>query len=181
MKDKYFASESKFGHALALYESYRTVFIQYMMREFRLEKDFLEDIYQDSFLVLFDAVKKGTFRQESSSMKSFLITTGRNQILNHLRSQRNMDEIDKVDEIDKDKADSLENREKQQIVSRYVSKMEEPCCTILSLYYYEEKSMVEIAEEMSYKNASVAKSRKSECMSQLRKKLTNRFKKEDLL
>lgn len=174
----------KYEKALALYKNYRNVFVKYLGRRYDIEPDILEDYYQESFIALYDSIKSGVFKEESESMKSYLIGIGKNKILNYLRGKQKYEteDIDKYAYLEeKEKQDSLEWKEKQTITFRYVSTMKEPCSSILSLYYYEEKSMNEIAEELNYKNASVAKSRKTECMNLLRQKLTSRFEKEDLL
>lgn len=49
----------------------------------------------------------------------------------------------------------------------------EPCGSIIRLFYYEELSMDEIAEEIGYKNATTAKAKKSQCMTDLIKRVTD--------
>ena len=49
----------------------------------------------------------------------------------------------------------------------------EPCASIIRLFYYEELSMDEIAEEIGYKNATTAKAKKSQCMTDLIKRVTD--------
>ncbi|MDL2222798.1 sigma-70 family RNA polymerase sigma factor [Bacteroidales bacterium OttesenSCG-928-M11] len=175
-------SGNEYDEALSVYKSYRNVFVSYLNKRYDVNRNVLEDYYQESFIALYDSIQKGVFEEESVSMKTYLIGIGKNKVLNYLRGKRETENIESFANLEeKEKPDSLEWKEKQVIALRYVSTMKEPCSSILSLYYYEEKSMNEIAEEMNYKNASVAKSRKTECMNKLREMVTTRFKKEDLL
>ena len=49
----------------------------------------------------------------------------------------------------------------------------EPCSSIIRLFYYEDMSMDEIADEIGYKNATTAKAKKSQCMNDLIKRVTD--------
>ncbi len=53
------------------------------------------------------------------------------------------------------------------IIREIVKTLPEPCDTILWAYYESNMSMSEIATELNYKNATTAKSKKSQCMSKL--------------
>ena len=46
--------------------------------------------------------------------------------------------------------------------------MTEPCNSILTLYYWDEKSMKEIADLKEYSSADSAKSQKNKCMNKLK-------------
>jgi len=53
------------------------------------------------------------------------------------------------------------------IVKKYILQLGEKCRKVLMLYYENEFSMESIAINMGYKNASVAKKKKHECMKKL--------------
>ena len=65
---------------------------------------------------------------------------------------------------------------KENTVHDIVINMTDPCKTILWSYYWEGKSMRDIAEIMDYKNADVAKSKKSLCMTKVKAALEETFK-----
>lgn len=62
-----------------------------------------------------------------------------------------------------------------------VQQMQEPCNTVLTLYYWEQRTMEEIARKMNYSGAQVAKNRKLICMRKLKSTLYKRFVSEGLL
>jgi DNA-directed RNA polymerase specialized sigma24 family protein len=60
-----------------------------------------------------------------------------------------------------------QNQEAQSLLGDELIHTPEPCGSIIRLFYYEDKSMDEIAEEVGYKNATTAKSKKNQCMKDL--------------
>ena len=58
--------------------------------------------------------------------------------------------------------------ERESIIRQAVNAMTEPCNSILTLYYWDDKSMKEIADLKDYSNADSAKSQKNKCMSKLK-------------
>jgi DNA-directed RNA polymerase specialized sigma24 family protein len=77
-------------------------------------------------------------------------------------------------DLDDDQSD-LEWLEKKDIVWKTVNEMDDPCYTILSLCYWEHKSMVEIAEKMNYGSEQYARNKKSSCRKYLIEKLRKIF------
>lgn len=57
--------------------------------------------------------------------------------------------------------------EAQAILGFELSHTPEPCHSTLVLYYYAEKNMAEIAQEIGFRNADTAKAKKYQCMSEL--------------
>ena len=68
-----------------------------------------------------------------------------------------------------------------QITYEIVQRMEEPCNTVLTLYYWDKCSMEEIARKMNYSGAPVAQNRKSLCLRKLKSVLYKKFVSEGLL
>ena len=61
-------------------------------------------------------------------------------------------------------------------VRRLVQNMNEPCRSILWAYYWEGKSMSEIANENGYTGKDVAKSQKSRCMTKVKTAMDDIYK-----
>ncbi len=60
--------------------------------------------------------------------------------------------------------------EEQVMILRYcLDKLGDPCNTLLKKFYYEQCNMVEICEEMGYKNPESARNQKYKCLQRLRK------------
>jgi RNA polymerase sigma-70 factor (ECF subfamily) len=68
-----------------------------------------------------------------------------------------------------DEPDEPEYEESFQLARRALQKLGDPCRKLIELFYYEKKSITEIADEMDYKNPETAKNQKCKCMARLRK------------
>lgn len=66
-----------------------------------------------------------------------------------------------------------DNMEVQSLLGNELNHTPEPCASIIKLFYYENLSMDEIAEEIGYKNAQTAKAKKSQCMTDLITRVTD--------
>lgn len=62
--------------------------------------------------------------------------------------------------------------EAQTLLGDAISHTPEPCASIIRIFYYDGWSMDEIAEEVGLKNAQTAKAKKSQCMTDLIKRVT---------
>lgn len=103
-------------------------------------------------------------------------------MLRYFEQQRNNPKADAEQLSDiTDTDDSAEWEVKQNIARQVVKEMGDPCKTVLNLYYWQRKSMREIAILMNYQNEQVAKNRKSKCMKTLKELLREQFRKNDLL
>ena len=71
--------------------------------------------------------------------------------------------------------------EKDRIVSQCLLSLPKSCLEILTMFYYEKKSLEQILEERSENNSyDGLKSRKSKCMTNLKKRITESFAKVGL-
>ena len=156
---------------------YREEFIAFAHRHFSLNGDDAIEIYQESFIALYENVHSGRLDSLSVSLKTYLFRIARNKILNRRR-----DTAGKSKPLpDHIATESSDWEQKQEIAYDLVLKMEEPCNTVLTLYYWECRSMEYIAGEMNYASAQVAKNRKAVCMRKLKEVLIKRFTVEGLI
>lgn len=128
------------------------------------------DILQEAMCVLNDKIKEPTF-QLTASLSTFLYGICRNLWLMKLRKavteQRIKDTIkftgDSVQtEVDEEKETLLTNIEKS------LTKLGETCRKIIAMYYYDKKSMEEIAVIVGMKNSDTVKAQKYRCLQQLK-------------
>lgn len=166
------------GHVARLYDLYRNEFIGYARRCFSLSEAEAEEIYQESFIALYENVRRGRLTRLTVSLKTYLFRIARNKILNARRGAagKNGDLHDALPEAGND-----DWAARQEIVYRTVQQMQEPCNTVLTLYYWERRSMEEIARTLNYAGAQVAKNRKLACMRKLKAVLTAKFTAEGFL
>ena len=76
--------------------------------------------------------------------------------------------------------DDLEMHEKRQldfnIMENAMSKIGEPCKSLLEAYYIQKKQMQQIAAEFGYTNADNAKTQKYKCLVRLKKLFFAQYK-----
>lgn len=130
----------------------------------------VEDVFQESIIVLFEKVRKGEL-ELNCSIKTYLYSVSKNIWMNQLRKKKPNVEISEMEteilvepEINFDK---MENPA-LNIVKRLLGKLDTESRKVLVLYYYERKKMKEIAQIMGYKNQQVAKNKKSKTIKKLR-------------
>ena len=163
-----------------LYLMYREQFIAFVTRYFGCGATTAADIYQESFLAMFQNLKEGRIAPQSASLKTYLFQIGRFKALNLSRQRQGRPEVDLYGIGDMEAAQSEVRMRLREIAREEVAAMQEPCNSVLSLYYWEHMGMAEIARRMNYKNERVAINRKSLCLKKLRELISGRLKKEEL-
>jgi len=167
-----------------MYLLYKKAFIYYYWKDNDIDKETLEEIYNDSFYILWKAIRNGKIKKTGdSSLKSFLFKTGWYKLLKHLEQENKKPDITTVEKYPPfmDTDDSDEWMEKQNIVREVVNQMDELCKNILSLHYWQDKKMDEIAKIRNYKNGDVVKSKNYKCKSLLEKRLKEIFRIKGLM
>ncbi|MFT6937978.1 MAG: RNA polymerase sigma factor (sigma-70 family) [Saprospiraceae bacterium] len=69
--------------------------------------------------------------------------------------------------------------EQAEIIKALMSQLCKDCRQVLTLFYFHENSMKEIAEKLKYKNANVSKTKKRECLKQLMTLAKEKYQKAD--
>lgn len=169
----------------------REAVLQYAYKRFGLSGLDIEDLVQEALMTMFDNVQSGKLTSLNCNLKTYVIGILKNIASMRLREMKafvgdinQSDDEDTPNPVDFEVAkdalrkwqddDEAELREKA--VHDIIINMTDPCKTILWSYYWEGKSMRDIAEVMNYKNADVAKSKKSLCMTKVKAALEETFK-----
>ena len=174
------AAEDK-GSVEQLYRQYYLM-IQSMVLANAGSKDDAADLFQETIIVLYEKVKNGNFELQCL-LKTFLYSVARRLWLKKLQQQqRYMSQPDGLDEtvpVD----DEMENHLKLQndfyIMESAMSKVGEPCKSLLQAYYLQKKQMIAIAQEFGYTNADNAKTQKYKCLVRLKKLFFAEYKNID--
>jgi len=133
-------------------------------------QDDAEDVLQEALVVLWERIRSGTFVHQAK-LSTFIYATARNIWLRRLSRQRR--EFPATDDIvdtisdDSNPLDELEENEQIVAVRRAMEQLGNPCRDLLLLYYWEERSMEEIAVKLGFANADTAKSKKYQCKKSL--------------
>ena len=171
-----------------LYNEHKAPFINYSVNNFKLARDTAEDIYQDAFLALHQNIQNGKLVNLTVPLRTYLFQIGKNKIYDYFKKVKvdvDMDDIshivtaeNELGDFDSIYADEEETEQRDLIVYNTVSQMESPCKEVLSYYYWDDKSMKEIADLMNYSSSDVAKTQKSKCMKKVRVYIMERLRNE---
>ena len=142
-----------------------------------ISKDDIEDIFQESLIVLMRKVKSGGMViPREGVIFSYLTEIGKRTACNFLRKQSHISSADAVTILDKQHYNSKDNdmaaEEKQQTENEFLDRvfdsMPAECKQLLKLFYWERKPMDEIASILGMRNADSAKTKKSKCMNKFK-------------
>jgi len=147
-----------------LYLEHRPRFISWAGRCFRLGAQDALDLYQDAVVVFVRNVRVGRLDPAACTPVTYLFAIGRNLALKHLRDGKRTvapDELeDELLRVPADLDELMREEHDQYLVRKGMARLSDREREIIRLYYFEERSMAEIASLMGYKNADVAKKMK---------------------
>ena len=163
-----------------LYELYKAPFVSFLRKQYGIDEETALDLYQDSFSTLCQNVQNGNYTEGHTSLKTYLVEIGKRKACNGLRRNRMEKEQSLFSEWITANEISREWEEAQEIAARLVQETEDICRRVLTFFYWERLSMAEIAERMNYKDADVAKNKKSSCLRRLTFALQKRLEDADI-
>ncbi|OGB61415.1 MAG: hypothetical protein A2Y94_00845 [Caldithrix sp. RBG_13_44_9] len=151
-----------------IYMRYQKMIFHYIRQNGGSELD-ADDILQETIIVLWQKVNSEQF-QLSSKLSTYLLAIARNKWMAEMRKHRKTVSGDISLQVSDNNPTSLEtliSAEKIELVRRTLEMIPEICKKLLLLYYFEEKSMEEIAGILQFANTNVAKSKKYQCKKSL--------------
>jgi RNA polymerase sigma factor (sigma-70 family) len=135
-------------------------------------EDDAEDVLQESLIVLWERVRKGTFEYQAK-LSTFIYATAKNIWLRKLARQRrefpSASETFEIPSGDSTPFEEMEENERVLAIEQAMEEIGNPCRDILLLYYWEEQSMENIAVKLGFANADTVKSKKYQCKKALEK------------
>ena len=168
------------------YQNNRRPFVVYIKsKNKKYDDETIYDWYQDSCVVLYDSIRAGKLSDAKTDIKliHYLWRIGHNKYVDKCRKDHYQKEYEKAKKkagiagkingkdisVEKDIFDRIsETSEKISIAYQAVRAMVEPCNTILTLFYWDEKSGQEIADICGYANADSVKTQRFKCMNKLK-------------
>lgn len=141
--------------------------------------DDARDIFQEAMVILYEKSKTATFSL-NCQIKTYVYSICRRLWLKRLQQLskfsiqvENLEETVSVEE-------DIEEHEKVNndfiLMEHAMSKIGEPCKSLLDAYYLQKKNMMEIAGEFGYTNADNAKTQKYKCLVRLKKLFFAQYK-----
>ena len=130
------------------------------------------DLFQEMMIILFEKAKAGNLELHCQ-LKTFIYSISKRLWLKKLQYlQRFTSQNDALEETVQVE-EEIESHEKRQndfsIMENAMSKIGEPCKSLLEAYYIQRKQMQQIASDFGYTNADNAKTQKYKCLVRLKK------------
>ncbi|MGD1045757.1 MAG: sigma-70 family RNA polymerase sigma factor [Bacteroidota bacterium] len=129
-------------------------------------EDDAEDVLQEAMVVLWERVRSGSFEYQAK-LSTFIYATAKNIWFRRLARRRwelpATEEALNVAACNATPLEELEENERVLAVQKAMEQIGNPCRDLLLLFYWEERSMEEIAMKLGFANADTVKSKKYQC------------------
>ncbi|SEN37324.1 RNA polymerase sigma factor, sigma-70 family [bacterium A37T11] len=179
-KEEFFADDQQLIHGLKqgssetldhLYRTYFPMVVKLIRDNSGTEED-AKDIFQDTVLVLYDRVRQPDF-ELTSKLKTYLYAVSRRLWLKQLnRNGRFNDDIADYEDalaIEEDLGIHEETDRQYYQMEEALMQLGEPCKSIITDFYIQNRSMQDICDKFGYTNADNAKNQKYKCLQRLKK------------
>jgi RNA polymerase sigma factor (sigma-70 family) len=140
-----------------------------------LTNEDIEDIFQESLIVLMQKVKSGSIViSREGALFSYLVQIGKLTACNLIRKRKDITSEDVVtisDNLHKEYEDiSVDEKQKSQdeFLDRVFDSLPSDCKTLLKHFYWGRKPMDRIASVLGMRNADSVKTKKNKCMNKFR-------------
>lgn len=148
-------------------------FKAYFKDRFGKSSDYLDDLYQESCVILWQNISSGrlSIANLTSSLSTYFMSIGKYSLMAKDRKYKevvNDTEIQKLNFVEDDAADLERRIEREGFIDRMVADMRPPCSQILQMFYFDKKKGEEIAEALGYANTDTVKTQKYKCMQKLK-------------
>jgi len=151
-----------------LFQKYQRMISAYILKNGGDQND-AEDIIQETIIVLWQKVNSDSL-QLTVKLGTYLQAVAKNKWMAELRKRRKIsaqDISENLSDGNPSSLDDLVNEERIEYVRKALDMLQPICRKLLLLYYFEEKSMNQIAKILELANADVAKSKKYQCKKNL--------------
>lgn len=137
----------------------------------------IQEIFADALVILITKLQNEDFVL-TSSIEGYIYGMALNLWRSKLRKKSQINEID-ISGIDEEEYDNLQilgndliKKEQQELLNKAMleslAELNENCQSILKKFYFENKKMSTIAEELGYKNANMVRKLTHRCRQRLR-------------
>lgn len=184
------------------YEELQRPFLAFIRSHTPIREDFEMDAYQEAFIRMQQNILYGRLTEDnlSTSLLGYLEGIGYNTAMElcHADKETPISLIERPEEHDtsgywdvpdvsdwgeacspEDMHDPLiemEEKERERIIREQVMLMGTPCSPLLLGYYWDNKSMQQLAKELGYWSADTAKNQKARCMKKLTTFVTSKLR-----
>lgn len=140
-----------------------------------LDEQISKDIFQESILILFENLQKGSF-QLNSKVSTYLYAVCRNLSLDESRRNGRMTAAHPDKEYANEDSYEIEmifgeyeDLPSMKEILKEIEAMGSPCRYIIQLSYFNEAAITEIMKKMNYPTENATRQAKNRCMKRLKK------------
>ena len=153
-----------------IYQNYYGLLENQVMRNSGTADD-AADVIQDALVGLLDMIQKDKYRGDAS-VKSLLFTLTRNLWISELRkrgsaTKRNTWFETERETTERDVSEYLIYQEGQGLVMSLLDRLGDKCQRILTLFYFDNLLMKEIAPQLGFSSEQVLRNKKYNCLKEL--------------
>ncbi|MBN1409028.1 MAG: sigma-70 family RNA polymerase sigma factor [Calditrichaceae bacterium] len=142
--------------------------------------DDAKDMLQESIIVLWQNVSAGRFKLQSK-LSTYLVAVAKNKWMVEMRKKKRFVQDDPPEIAHHSEPgilDKIVDNEMIEQVRFALDQIKPVCKQLLLLFYFEERSMEEIAKILSFANMNVAKAKKYQCKKALQDFVIQSMQKE---
>ncbi len=158
-----------------IYRDNKKPFISWAEKNCDFGKETLRDIYQSTVIIFYENIFYKKIEKLNSTPCTYLFGIGRNLILKKYRQNKKVEDhkfrLQEHWNFIQLQENDMENTYK--LVKAVLETTNEPCKSIIELYYLKGMSIDGIAKQQGYKNANVVKTQKSRCMNAFKEAVKN--------
>jgi RNA polymerase sigma factor (sigma-70 family) len=161
----------------ALYENKRPGFVSWFQKTYMLSRIQSIDLFQKAFSIFYFNVKDGKIVSLKSTIETYIFGVGKILVKEDLRRESKLASLDEIPDIRLADYGILRNEQEvheQSLLDKVLQVLEEPCKSILTMYYFNNYPLSQIAEILGYKNQGVVKKKKCLCLKSVRNLLNER-------
>lgn len=145
--------------------------------------DDAKDIFQEAMVVLYEKARSGSF-ELNCQIRTYLYSVSKRLWLKRLQqANRFTDEFGDDGmahvPVEEDLAEHEEKDAEYEMMHQSIAKLGEPCKSLLEAFYFQKKSMQDIADGFGYTNSENAKTQKYKCLVRLKKIFFTQYHKKD--
>lgn len=160
--------------------------LAFLQNRFGIDEDDCKDIFQESFIVLYNNIQAGKLDNMTASLSTYFMSICRNKALEMLRGSAKSVNVDSEmsltlmdGEVQSEKIEALlalDNGDeaievqKEELVRTIVKDLPSPCNELLWGFYRDNLSMKSLAEMFHYSSEGVVKVTKHRCCEKFRAK-----------
>ena len=158
--------------------------LAFLKNRFGIDEDDCKDIFQESFIVLYNNIQAGKLDNMTASLSTYFMSICRNKALEMLRgsaksvnveSEMSLTLMDGEVQSEKieallalDNGDETIEAQKEELVRTIVKDLPSPCNELLWGFYRDSLSMKSLAEMFNYSSEGVVKVTKHRCCEKFR-------------